>query len=214
MIGWRGKGELEPGEGRSLAADWADPSDVPTGNIVSNCLVRRCGLDSFGSPGIYVAFSRGSRIRHNQVHDLPYTGISVGFRWNTSPTSQASCTVESNHVFDVMNKLADGAGIYTLGYQRGTILRGNYIHDVRRSLYAHGGAPNNGFFIDQGSKGFLFEANVVHSTSGESVRFNNSQKDWHQWKGNYFGNEAATSNEAKAIVEQAGREPEWIPRGE
>ena len=214
MIGWRGKGELEPGEDRSLAADWADPSDVPTGNSVSNCLVRRCGLDSFGSPGIYVAFSRGSRIRHNQVHDLPYTGISVGFRWNTSPTSQASCTVESNHVFDVMNKLADGAGIYTLGYQRGTILRGNYIHDVRRSSYAHGGAPNNGFFIDQGSKGFLFEANVVHSTSGESVRFNNSQEDWHQWNDNYFGNAAATAKEAKAIVEKAGIEPAWMPTGQ
>ncbi len=31
---------------------------------------------------------------------------------------------------------------------------------VHRSAYAHGGAPNNGFFIDEGSKGFLFESNV------------------------------------------------------
>jgi hypothetical protein len=33
-------------------------------------------------------------------------------------------------------------------------------------------APNNGFFVDEGSKGFLFESKVVHRTSGESVRFN------------------------------------------
>jgi len=29
-------------------------------------------------------------------------------------------------------------------------LRGNLIHDVHRNTYAHGGAPNNGFFIVEG----------------------------------------------------------------
>jgi hypothetical protein len=46
------------------------------------------------------------------------------------------------------------------------VLRGNLIHDVHPSAYAHGGAPNNGFLIGEGSKGFLFESNVVHRTLG------------------------------------------------
>ncbi len=206
MIGWRGKGALEAGNESRLDADWSDPKDAPTGNIVSNCRIRRCGLDSFGATGVFVAFSRESHIEHNVIHDLPYTGISVGFRWDTSTTSQRSCHVENNHIFDVMKKLADGGGIYTLGLQPGTLLRGNYIHDVRRSSFAHGDAPNNGFFVDQGSKGLRFESNVVHSTSGKAVRFNISQKEWHTWKNNYFGDAAAASRQAKAIIDQAGIE--------
>jgi hypothetical protein len=161
MIGWRGAGRLKAGAEGSLDADWNDPADAPTGNQVTDCLVRRCGADSRGAVGIYVAFSADTRIAHNEIHDLPYTGISVGYRWNTTPTSQARCVVEFNHIYDVMQVLADGGCIYTLGFQPGTVLRGNYLHDVHRSRFAHGGAPNNGFFIDEGSKGFLFESNVI-----------------------------------------------------
>jgi len=123
-----------------LDADWADPADAPASNEVANCHIRRCAADSRGGVGIWTAFSTDTRIAHNLVHDLPYTGISVGFRWNPKPTSQARCVVEYNHIYDVMKQLADGGGIYTLGFQPGTTLRGNRIHDVLRSEYAHGGA--------------------------------------------------------------------------
>ena len=200
MIGWRGTGQLQAGAEGSLDADWADPADAPSGNEVVNCVIRRCGSDSRGGVGVFVAFSGDTRIAHNEIHDLPYTGISVGYRWNTTPTSQTRCLVEYNHIHDVMKKLADGGGIYTLGYQPGTILRGNLIHNVHRSAFAHGGAPNNGFFIDEGSKGFLFESNVVYETSGTSVRFNQNQRDWHTWTGNSFDN-AVTP----AIIAEAGK---------
>lgn len=198
MVGWRGAGRLQAGTEGSLDADWADPTDAPSGNEVANCVIRRCGEDSRGGVGVFVAFSTDTRIAQNEIHDLPYTGISVGYRWDTTPTSQARCLVESNHIHDVMKKLADGAGIYTLGLQPGTILRGNHIHNVHRSRYAHGGAPNNGFFIDEGSKGFHFEANVVHDTSGESVRFNQCQRDWHTWTGNFFDGAATPAVIAEA----------------
>ena len=205
MIGWRGVGKLK---GASLAADWKDPSDAPAGNEVANCHIRRCGADSRGSCGVFAAFSADTRIAHNHIHDMPYTGISLGFRWNTTPTTQARCVVEYNHIHDVMKQLADGAGIYTLGFQPGTVLRGNHIHDVHRRAQALG-APNNGFFIDQGSKAFLFEANVVYKTSGGAVRFNQSQRGWHTWKGNFFGDKEATTEGAKAITAKAGIKAEY-----
>ncbi len=201
MIGWRGIGSAANGR---LDADWEDPGEVPTGNEVSGCRIRRCGAESAGAVGVFAAFSADTRIVGNAVSDLPYTGISIGFRWNTTPTSQARCLVERNHVHDVMKKLADGGGVYTLGFQPGTILRRNYIHDVHRSNFTHGGAPNNGFFIDQGSKGFLFEANVVEKTSGDPVRFNQSRREWHEWKDNFFGDEEAKTPAAQAIIRKAG----------
>ena len=192
MIGWRGIGALATDR---LDADWRDPSLAPAGNEVTHCHIRRCGEDSRGSVGIFAAFSADTRIAHNLIHDMPYTGISIGFRWNTTPSSQVRCLVEYNHIHDVMKKLADGGGIYTLGFQPGTILRGNHIHDVHRSAFAHGGAPNNGFFIDEGSKGFLFESNVVYRTSGDPVRFNQCRKEWHDWVGNHLGNEEVAPGE-------------------
>ena len=208
MVGWRGVGRLKGGTEGTLDADWADPADAPAGNEVANCVIRRCGADSRGAVGVFVAFSADTRVAHNVIHDQPYTGVSIGYRWDTTPTSQVRCIAEYNHIYDVMKTLADGGGFYTLGFQPGTILRGNLIHDVHRSAYAHGGAPNNGFFIDEGSKGFLFESNVVHKTSGESVRFNQCQREWHTWKGNAFGGEA-TAVRIAAAAERAGLEPEY-----
>jgi len=206
MIGWRGAGRQKAGQEGTLDADWDDPSDAPTSNTVINCHIRRCGAESHGAVGVFAAFSAGTRIAHNLVHDMPYTGISIGYRWNTTPTSQARCIVEYNHIHDVMKKLADGAGIYSLGFQPGTVLRGNHIHDVHRSAYAQGGAPNNGFFVDEGSKGFLFESNVVYATSGDPVRFNNCQREWHEWKGNFFGDKESKEEGAQEIIREAGPE--------
>jgi outer membrane protein OmpA-like peptidoglycan-associated protein len=94
----------------TLDADWDDPSDAPTSNTVINCHIQRCGAESHGAVGVFAAFSTGTRIAHNLVHDMPYTGISIGYRWNTTATSQARCIVEYNHIHDVMKKLADESG--------------------------------------------------------------------------------------------------------
>ena len=204
IVGWRRDAALAGGKPGSLDADWREPARAPRATRVEDCEIRRCGQDSFGAVGVFVAFSADTRIAHNHVHDLPYTGISVGYRWNTSPTSQVRCVVERNHIHDVMKLLADGGGIYTLGLQPGTVLRHNYIHDVHRSGTAHGGAPNNGFFLDQGSKGYLLEANVVRATSGDPVRFNLSERSWHTWRGNFFGDAAAAGAGAAVVVRQAG----------
>ena len=208
MVGWRGVGRLQTGAEGTLDADWADPADAPASNEVSNCVIQRCGADSRGGVGIFVGFSADTRLAHNVIHDLPYTGVSIGYRWNTTPTSQVRCVAEYNHIYNVMKTLADGGGFYTLGFQPGTVLRGNLIHDVHRSAYAHGGAPNNGFFIDEGSKGFLFESNVVHTTSGESVRFNQCQREWHTWKENAFNGDATAARIAEAAG-HAGLELEY-----
>jgi hypothetical protein len=46
-------------------------------------------------------------------------------------------------------------------------------------------------FIDEGSKGFLFERNVIYRTAHEPVRFNQCARDWHTWKDNAEGGVAA-----------------------
>ena len=188
-----------------------DEADVPKRNEVSNNHVHLCGLEYYGTVGIWVGFAQGTAVSHNLVHDLPYTGISVGWQWNPEPTSCKENAVESNHVYDVMNRLCDGGCIYTLGFQPGTVIRANHLHDVHRSPMAQG-APNNGMFIDQGSKGYLFEQNVIYNTSAEHVRFNQCQRDWHTWRDNHFGESAAVKQSGAEIIAKAGLEPSYRER--
>jgi glycosyl hydrolase family 141 len=190
MVGWRGKGQVtgkEQGGDFHLSGDWIEPRDVPTGNAITGTILQTCGAVNHGCVGIFDAFAAGTRIAHNVVHDMPYTGISVGFRWDESLTSQRDSIIEFNHVYDTMKMLADGGCLYTLGYQPGTIIRGNVFHDVHRSAFAHGGAPNNGIFFDQGSKGYHVIGNTIYNTSGDPVRFNQTHEDNHTWENNRFG---------------------------
>jgi len=211
LIGWRGnppadaKLHISPDDPDwSLARDWPDTSLVPRSNEVSDSLIERCGQVNHGCVGIFAAFTEGTRILHNLVRDLPYTGISIGFRWNPSPTSQRDALVAFNHIHDVMQMLADGGGIYTLGLQPGTILRGNHIHGVPRSAYAHGGAPNNGIFFDEGTTGVRVEDTLIYKTSGDPIRFNQTSSDRLTWHGNHFGVEPGAGGAPDRIAAQAG----------
>ena len=188
-----------------------EEEDVPRDIRVANNHLWACGLDYYGAVGVWVGFAQRTVIAHNEVHDLPYTGISVGWQWNPEPTPCRENVIEYNHIYDVMNRLGDGGGIYTLGFQPGTVIRGNHIHDVHRSPLAQA-APNNGMFIDEGSKGFLFERNVIYRTHAEPVRFNQCSRDWHTWRDNHFEGEeepSALEEAIAAIARQAGPEPPY-----
>ena len=205
MIGWRPEAVDPPR--MWFENDWKDAEEIPRRNLVSNCYVHDCGTEDLGAVGIFEAFAQKSRISHNLLNNLPYTGISIGFRWDDTPTSQRECTVEYNHIHNVMKSLADGGGIYALGFQPGTVLKGNLIHDVRRSADA-GGSPNNGIFLDQGSKGFVIEDNVIFDTSGEAVRLGQTQMDWHVWKSNRFSQSGKSQFSVNDAL-QAGPEGEY-----
>ena len=49
-----------------------------------------------------------------------------------------------------------------------------------------GGAPNNGMFLDESSKGFLIEDNTIYNTTGDPVRHNRNTADGHTWGKNYY----------------------------
>ncbi len=176
---------------------------VSKNDVVANNLISDGGLDHFSAHGIWAGITDSTVVRNNVVRRFGYSGISLGWKWDPSPTACRANVIEHNYIHHVMRVLADGGGIYTLGFQPGTVIRGNHIHDVARSEMA-GRAPNNGIFLGQGSKGFRIEENAIHQTSGKPVRFHQSNREWHVWRDNHLG----TSPPAK-IVRRAGLEPRW-----
>ena len=159
--------------------------------------------------------TRDTKIRHNEVCSLPYGGIATGYVWGTQRTSQQGCVIEYNHVHDVMLKLNDSGCLYTLGFQPGSIIRGNLLHGVRIGGFAGGTVCNNGIFFDEGSKGFLLEDNVIYDVDqnprakNTAVRFNRSSRDWQIWINNTIQTDAKAPEAGQSLAEKAGLEPEY-----
>ena len=161
--------------GPRATANYKPPAhEVPRDNRVANNYIHACGVDYYGGVGIYVAFTDGTVLSHNLLHDLPHIGISVGMMWGAKPmpprTVCRNNIIEYNHIYDVVNRMGDGAGIYTLGAQPGTVIRGNVIHDVSRSPFAVAGG-HSGLYFDSGSSEMLVEANTICGLSPSSYNW-------------------------------------------
>jgi len=151
-------------------APWwkAAPTQAARGHEVSNCVIQDCGRVFPGAVGIWVGLARGLRVEHNLLRRLPYTGISVGWLWSAVPSPCKENRIERNHIHHVMQVLSDGGGIYTIGRQPGTLLRGNHIHDVPLNM---GRAGSNGMFLDQGTADLTITGNLIHGIAKSPLRF-------------------------------------------
>ena len=128
----------------------------------------RCGALYGGAVGVWIGLAQDVHVRHNLLHHLPYTGISLGWIWDPRETVSGGHLIERNHIHHVMQLLSDGGGVYTIGNHTDSFVRANLIHDVPINL---GRAGSNGFFIDEGSSAMVFEDNVIHGITRSPVRF-------------------------------------------
>ena len=154
-----------------------DPRLVCQDILIANNLITDIGIDYRSSVGIFAGFVSNTSIEHNDIHDAPYTGISVGWGWTDKVTLLGPNRVIGNRIFRVMTTMADGAGIYTLSKQSGTIVQDNYIFELLRSPWA-GNAPISAIYLDEGSTGITVANNVLeqvplgiflHRASGNTI---------------------------------------------
>ena len=137
-----------------------DPREVSRRDVIENNIVAGVGRDYYGSVGIHAGYPEALRIEHNEVTDVPYTGISVGWGWSLRTTALRDNLIRYNHVHGVMRLLADGGGIYTLSRQPGTRIEGNHVHDLVRARSA-GSFPIAGVYLDNGSDEITVRGNVL-----------------------------------------------------
>ena len=150
----------------------AAPEQAAAGHIIEDCLIEKCGVRYAGAVGIWVGLARQIQINHNELRSLPYTGISIGWMWNPHPTPCMGNIVENNHIHHVMQVLSDGGGIYTLGFQPGSILSGNLIHDIPLNA---GRAESNGMFLDEGTTDIKITRNAIYHTARSPLRFHKAR---------------------------------------
>lgn len=200
------------GGGGVKIGDWkmnqqAQPPLLPVGNIVEQCLITNFGLIHYSANGVWAGIVRETKIRHNEIRHGPYTGIAVGWNWSPAPTSAAGNIIENNYVHHVMELVQDGGGIYTLGRQPGTIIRGNVIHDNHRSRFACA-EGQCGLYFDEGSSGFLVEDNIVYDVDWNNCQIvqNRNTAAEHEIRTNYLGLRPEHPQFPKEIAARAGVE--------
>jgi len=124
---------------------------------VERCLISGYGRIQAGATGVGIVYSGDNLVRRNTIRDGYYTGVSSGYGWSYGNPASGGNVVEGNHIYEIGRRvLSDLAGVYTLGEQPGTVLRGNLIHDVTQARYgAHG------FYFDDSSSYIAVSNNVV-----------------------------------------------------
>ncbi len=151
----------------------AAPEQAASGHQVRYNRIQRCGQQFYGAVALWVGLARDCQISHNEIAHHPYTGISLGWIWNPTPSPAGGHLVRQNHIHHVMQVLSDGGGIYTLGRQPGTKLIGNVIHDVPVNL---GSAESNGMFLDEGSDQIEIAGNTIYNLVRSPLRFHKAKK--------------------------------------
>jgi F5/8 type C domain/Right handed beta helix region len=130
----------------------ADPTDLallPAGNTIADNWVHNVAVEYTGGVGIFQGYTRNDVIEHNQVNDVPYSGISSNWGWGRTATESSGNEILDNLVFNFLQQHIDGGGIYVLGIEgssmaTGLLISGNVVHDgdgsVGHAIYTDGGS--------------------------------------------------------------------------
>jgi hypothetical protein len=157
------------------------PEQVASENTIENCRINHCGSQFYCAVGIWAGLTSKTTIKNNEISNLPYTGISIGWMWSTETTPCQENIIDGNHIHHIMNALSDGGGIYMLGLQPRSKLINNHIHDVKKNA---GSAESNGMFLDEGITDVRVENNLIYNIAKSPIRFHKATKNIVQ--GNYL----------------------------
>ncbi|MFI1030023.1 right-handed parallel beta-helix repeat-containing protein [Streptomyces sp. NPDC020951] len=163
-----------------VQADAHHPSDPRMTNrniTISDNVMHDLALDYRDMTAVLVTYATDVTVSHNEIYDMPYTGIAIGYGWGTNdpggsqdyvnrglydfqpvyttPTTLKNLKVTGNHLHDVMRTMDDGACIYTLSAAPGTSIDRNYCADNN---------GHYGIYHDEGSRDYTDSNNVFRDT--------------------------------------------------
>ena len=173
-------------------------SSDPGANLVNqnltikDNLVHDVGIDYRDFAGIMFTYTTSAVVSHNELYNVPYSGIATGLGWGTndaggnndyktratgnlylyqplyaSATTAKNNTVSANYVHQAMLQMNDGGCHYNLGFQPGTVVTQNYCEGKGSGL----SGTFWGEYNDEGSA-YITETKNVYANFGAYVTAN------------------------------------------
>ena len=134
-----------------LPYDPADRREVCTQQHINNCYFTEIGNEDWGCLAIAAGYVGDVNIEHNEISEVPYSGISLGWGWTQTVNCMRNNRVHANLIHHYAKHMYDVAGIYTLGSQPKSYVTENCVHSIYKPGYVHD--PNHWFYLytDEGS---------------------------------------------------------------
>ncbi len=118
--------------------------------------IHEIGTGYMGSVGIFGGYSEDVFIYNNEITDVTYSGISLGWGWGIASTMH-NFIIKYNRIYNTVNNLLfDGAEIYLLGAHT----KDGEISEVSEN-YIDCGQGLAGLYFDEGSSYWKAEKNVI-----------------------------------------------------
>ena len=151
--------ELGGGAVKIFGGEYGCPREDETHHItIRNNVIHHCGRRYAAACGILLCHANSCEIAENHIYHIDYSGISVGWVWGFKESSTFGNIIRKNHIHHIgVGELSDMGGIYLLGYQPGTVIEDNEVHDVVSNHYG-----GHGIYLDEGTSYVMVRRNRVY----------------------------------------------------
>jgi hypothetical protein len=159
-----------------------DERVVCSDEMILDNLITNVANEDWGCLGIAAGFIKNLTIEHNEISDVSYSGISMGWGWTHTENVMRNNKILRNKIHHFAKHLHDVAGIYTLSAQADSQIEENYIDKVYNSPYAHDPFLWLYLYTDEGSQGFTIKNNWIPI---QKILKNNNGPKGNIWQDNY-----------------------------
>lgn len=149
----------------------------------------------YGGCGISCGYARMVNIVHNEVCNVSYTAISLGYGWTGTVNPMTNNHIDSNNVHHYALVLGDAGGIYTLSNQgQNSTMNYNYIHDFSPVAWADNGIQ--GIYLDEQTSGYNVTGNVFVNNHQDGTAVIHRNQAPNNTESNNTGTSATTISNA------------------